>query len=77
LHAQRVRRLIPRGASGVVSVLEALAESRAPVIVIGEVAGALQGWPLVLGTDTVEVCHKGKGCDERGCDERRARPPGG
>ena len=58
---QRVRGLIPRGASGALSVLEALAESGAPVIVIGEVAGALHGWPLVLGTDTVEVCARASG----------------
>jgi transcriptional regulator with XRE-family HTH domain len=53
---QRVRGLIPRGASRVLTVLEELAESQAPAIVIGEVAGALHGWPLVLGADTVEVC---------------------
>jgi transcriptional regulator with XRE-family HTH domain len=58
---QRVRELIPRGAPGVLSVLEALAESRAPAIVIGEVAGALQGWPLVLGTETLEVCARARG----------------
>jgi hypothetical protein len=29
--------------------------------VIGEVAGALQGWPLVLGGDTVEVCARARG----------------
>ncbi len=58
---QRVRKLIPRGAPRVVSALEALAESRAPAIVIGEVAGALHGWPLMLDTDRVEVCTRARG----------------
>lgn len=53
---QRVRRLTPPGAFDVVPVLEGLAGSQASAIVIGEVAGALHGWPLVLGGDTVEVC---------------------
>ena len=53
---QRVRHLTPPGASDVFPVLESLAGHRAPAIVIGEVAGALHGWPLVLGGDTVEVC---------------------
>jgi DNA-binding XRE family transcriptional regulator len=53
---QRVRRLTPPGAFDVVPVLEGLANNRGSVIVIGEVAGALHGWPLVLGGDTVEVC---------------------
>lgn len=29
-------------------------------IVLGEVAGALHGWPLVLGAATVEVCARGE-----------------
>jgi transcriptional regulator with XRE-family HTH domain len=58
---QRVRGLIPRGASRMLTVLETLAESRAPVIVIGEVAGALHGWPLVFGADAVEICARAKG----------------
>jgi transcriptional regulator with XRE-family HTH domain len=53
---QRVHRLTPPGAFDIVPVLECLAESRAPAIVIGEMAGALHGWPLVLGGDKVEVC---------------------
>ena len=56
----RVRRLTPPGAFDAVPVLEALADSQAPAIVIGEVAGALHGWPLVLGGDRVEVCAMGE-----------------
>jgi transcriptional regulator with XRE-family HTH domain len=52
----RVRRLTPPGVGDAVPVLEALAEIGASTIVIGEVAGALHGWPLVLGGDAVEVC---------------------
>jgi hypothetical protein len=37
--------------------LEVLSEIETPAVVIGEVGGALHGWPLVLsGTGTVEVC---------------------
>ena len=53
---ERVRRLTPAGSADVMPVLRALAEAQARAIVIGEVAGALQGWPLVLGGDVVEVC---------------------
>lgn len=55
--AQRVRELAPRGVlSDVMAVLGALAETGASGIVIGEVAGVLHGWPLVLSDRTVEVC---------------------
>jgi transcriptional regulator with XRE-family HTH domain len=63
---ERVRRVRPpsatdaRGRAGVgadvITVLECLGESEAPAIVIGEVAGALHGWPLGLGGGPVEVC---------------------
>lgn len=54
---ERVRSLIPPGTPDLVPVLEALAQVDAPAIVIGEVAGALHGWPLVLsGAGAVEVC---------------------
>jgi transcriptional regulator with XRE-family HTH domain len=63
---ERVRRLRPPSATGargragvgadVITVLERLGESEAPAIVIGEVAGALHGWPLALGAGPVEVC---------------------
>lgn len=55
--AQRVRALAPRGdLPDVMAVLDALAETGEWGIVIGEVAGALHGWPLVLSDRTVEVC---------------------
>ena len=57
---ERVRRLTPPGAFDAVPVLEALADSDVPTIVLGEVAGALHGWPLVLGGATVEVCAQGE-----------------
>jgi transcriptional regulator with XRE-family HTH domain len=53
---ERVRRLRAPGGADVVPVLESLASSGVPAIVIGEVAGALHGWPLVLGGGAVEVC---------------------
>jgi len=52
----RVRRLTPPGSSDLVAGLSALAASAHPLVVIGEVAGALQGWPLVLGDTVIEVC---------------------
>ncbi len=57
---ERVRRLTPPGAFDAIPVLEALADSDVPTIVLGEVAGALHGWPLVLGGATVEVCAQGE-----------------
>lgn len=55
--AQRVRQLTSAAVFvDVLGALESLADSRAPVIVIGEVAGALHGWPLVLSDKVVEVC---------------------
>ncbi len=54
---ERLRTLTPPGASDLGPALELLSELQAPAVVIGEVAGALHGWPLVLnGTGTVEVC---------------------
>jgi hypothetical protein len=53
---ERVRRLTRPGAFDPADGLEALARVHALVIVIGEVAGALHGWPLVLGGDALEVC---------------------
>jgi transcriptional regulator with XRE-family HTH domain len=53
---ERVRRLTPPGSPDLVEGLGALAASDQFVIVIGEVAGALSGWPLVLGGDVIEVC---------------------
>jgi transcriptional regulator with XRE-family HTH domain len=53
---ERVRRLTPPGDFDAVPVLETLTDIGESAIVIGEVAGALHGWPLVLGSDAVEVC---------------------
>jgi hypothetical protein len=53
---ERVRRLTPAGSSDVSAGLSTLAASAHPLVVIGEVAGALQGWPLVLGAAVIEVC---------------------
>lgn len=53
---ERVRRLTPAGAPDVGDALELLAVAGPPVIVIGEVAGALHGWPLVLSAAAIELC---------------------
>jgi transcriptional regulator with XRE-family HTH domain len=53
----RLQSLSPPGAPDLVHVLEVLGKIEMTAVVIGEVAGALHGWPLVLsGTGTVEVC---------------------
>ena len=58
--AERVRRVLrPEDADGpanVIPVLERLGESGEPAIVIGDVAGALHGWPLEISGGPVEVC---------------------
>jgi transcriptional regulator with XRE-family HTH domain len=55
--AERVRQLAPLGGSfDVLAGLDELADTRLPVIVIGEVAGALHGWPLVLHGEAIEIC---------------------
>jgi DNA-binding XRE family transcriptional regulator len=55
--ADRVRQVTPpRVFVDAMAVLEALTHSGVPVIVIGELAGALHGWPLVLSGEAVEVC---------------------
>jgi transcriptional regulator with XRE-family HTH domain len=57
---ERLHQLSPPGVFvDIVAVLTALAEAHAPMIVIGEVAGALHGWPLVLSGNAVEVCARG------------------
>jgi transcriptional regulator with XRE-family HTH domain len=53
---ERVRRLTRAGSSDLAGRLESFAATDPPVIVIGEVAGALQGWPLALNTQTIDVC---------------------
>jgi transcriptional regulator with XRE-family HTH domain len=42
--------------ANVIPVLERLGESGEPAIVIGDVAGALHGWPLEIAGGPVEVC---------------------
>jgi transcriptional regulator with XRE-family HTH domain len=53
---ERVRRLTPKGAVDLASHLERLAAIDPPVVVTGEFAGALHGWPLVLNARTIEAC---------------------
>ena len=54
---ERLRSLTPPGAPDLVPALEVLSTIETPAVVIGEVASALHGWPLVLsGTGAVEVC---------------------
>jgi transcriptional regulator with XRE-family HTH domain len=53
---ERVRRLTPPGAPDIAAGLSELAAAGVFGLVIGEVAGALHGWPLVLSSSTIEVC---------------------
>ena len=53
---QRVRRLTLPGAPDIAAGLSELAAADVLGLVIGEVAGALHGWPIVLGSSTIEVC---------------------
>ena len=69
--AERVRRVLrcPKtdeiiaafGPANVIPVLERLGESGEPAIVIGDVAGALHGWPLEISGRPVEVCAVAEG----------------
>ena len=52
----RLRKLTPAGTPDLAVGVEALAAASLNVVVIGDVAGALQGWPHVLGGGWVEVC---------------------
>jgi transcriptional regulator with XRE-family HTH domain len=52
----RVRRLTPPGSPDLADALGQLSVSSQHLVVIGEIAGALQGWPLVLSGGTVEAC---------------------
>ena len=52
----RVRRLTPSDSPDLAGALGQLSVSSQHVVVIGEVAGALQGWPLVIGAAVIEVC---------------------
>ncbi len=83
---RRVRALTPPGVVDAVPILGALAETGAPAIVLGELAGALHGWPLVL-SGTVEVCARSAGSAmdvalerlgaRRGADDVYELPGGG
>jgi len=53
---ERVRRLTPAGAPDIAAALSELAGAGVPGLIIADVAGALHGWPLVLGSSTIEVC---------------------
>lgn len=52
---ERVRRLTPPEGFDSVPLLTALARMDLPAVVVGEIAEALHGSPLVLG-DTIELC---------------------
>jgi len=52
----RVRRLTPPGSPDLVAGLSALAAASQYLVVIGDVAGAIQGWPLALSDGAIEVC---------------------
>jgi transcriptional regulator with XRE-family HTH domain len=52
----RVRRLTPPGSPDLVAGLTALGAVAQDLVVIGDVAGALQGRPLVLDGAVIEVC---------------------
>lgn len=66
---ERVRQLTSAAVFvDVLAALESVADSRAPVIVIGQVAGALHGWPLVLASDVVEVCARTDSLDLASAD---------
>lgn len=52
----RVRQLTPPGSPDLADALGQLAVSSQHLVVIGEVAGALQGWPLLIRGDAIEAC---------------------
>ncbi len=52
----RLRRLTPAGSPDLAASVEALATVGACGVLVGDVAGALQGWPLVLGGGGMDVC---------------------
>jgi hypothetical protein len=54
---ERLRSVARSYARDLVSLLDVIADIDMPAIVIGDVAGALNGWPLVLNrTGVVEIC---------------------
>jgi transcriptional regulator with XRE-family HTH domain len=52
----RLRGLTPAGSPNLATGVEAMAAASAHGVLVGEVAGAVQGWPLVLGGGGMEVC---------------------
>jgi transcriptional regulator with XRE-family HTH domain len=52
----RLRRLAPTGSPDLAEGVEAIAGASAYGVLVGEVAGALQGWPLVLSGGGMKVC---------------------
>jgi len=52
----RLRRLTPARSPDLATGVEAMAAAGAYGVLVGEVAGAVQGWPLVLGGGGMEVC---------------------
>lgn len=77
--AERVRRLSPPGSFDRVEFLTRLAEIDSErVIVVGEVAGALHGWPLMLGGGVVELVPHPAALDEleSGLDQLGAKRAG-
>lgn len=70
----RVARL---GGAGHVRAVQALAQGASGAIVIGDIAGALQGWPLTLPTDAqVEVCARSNRAPPAQGVSVIERPPG-
>lgn len=53
---ERLRRLTPPDSADLADALGDVAASATHFVVIGEVAGALQGWPLVLRGGAIDVC---------------------
>lgn len=73
---ERLRSLNPPGAPDLVPMLAVLGGIQPSAIVIGEVAGALHGWPLVLNSaGVIEVCGDVETLDQalRAAGARRAR----
>lgn len=52
----RVRRLTPSGSPDLVAGLAELVAVGEPSVVIGRIAGALQGAPLMLANEVIEIC---------------------
>ena len=52
----RLRRLTPAGSPDLAACVETISAASAYGVLVAEVAGALQGWPLVLDGGELEVC---------------------